>query len=172
MPSRAEGVEMSGNARRLENDYRELREAFDGDPRVRIKALGTAPFDKYRIAYVGVPSLRQNQSGQPMMVEQTVVDIELPAGYPKLPPIARTAAGDVVFHPNFNAEKICIADFWVAGFRLVDVVIKIGNMLQFSDYNIQSPLSAIAAEWTQEHQAELPLASHTFGPGSTEISFN
>ena len=81
---------MSGNARRLENDYRELREAFDGDPRVKIKALGTAPFDKYRIAYVGVPSLRQNQSGQPMLVEQTVVDIELPAGYPKLPALART----------------------------------------------------------------------------------
>jgi ubiquitin-protein ligase len=163
---------MSGNARRLENDYRELREAFDGDPRVKIKALGTAPFDKYRIAYVGVPSLRQNQSGQPMLVEQTVVDIELPAGYPKLPALARTAAGDVVFHPNFSAEKICIADFWVPGFRLVDVVIKIGNMLQFSDYNIQSPLNAVAAEWTQEHQAELPLATHTFGPGSTEISFN
>jgi ubiquitin-protein ligase len=172
MPSWAEGVAMSGNARRLENDYRELREAFDGDPRVKIKALGTAPFDKYRIAYVGVPSLRQNQNGQPMMVEQTVVDIELPAGYPKLPLIAKTAAGDVVFHPNFNAEKICIADNWSAGYRLVDVVIKIGNMLQFTDYNILAPLNAVAAEWTQEHKAELPLANHTFGPGSTDISFN
>ena len=77
---RTEGVEMSGNARRLENDYRELREAFDGDPRVKVIPLGTAPFEKYRIAYIGVPSLRQNQGGQPMLVDQTVVDIELPAG--------------------------------------------------------------------------------------------
>ena len=84
---------MSGNARRLENDYRELREAFDGDPRVKVIPLGTAPFEKYRIAYIGVPSLRQNQGGQPMLVEQTVVDIELPAGYPKMPLIAKTAGG-------------------------------------------------------------------------------
>lgn len=163
---------MSGNSRRLENDYRELREAFDGDPRVKIIPLGTAPFEKYRIAYIGVPSLRQNQGGQPMLVEQTVVDIDLPAGYPKMPPLARTAGGDVVFHPNFNAEKICIADHWVPGIRLVDIVIKIGNMLQYTDYNILSALDATAAEWTQKHLDELPLANHTFGPGSAEIKFN
>jgi ubiquitin-protein ligase len=163
---------MAGNTRRLENDYLELREAFDGDPKVKIIPLGTAPFDKYRIAFIGVESLRQNQNGQPMLVMQTVVDLELPAAYPKMPPIARTAAGDIVFHPNFNAEKICIADFWSPGFRIVDVVIKIGNMLQYLDYNIQSPLSAIAAQWTQEHLAELPLANHVFGPGSTEVTFN
>jgi ubiquitin-protein ligase len=163
---------MSGNARRLENDYRELREAFDGDPRVKVIPLGTAPFEKYRIAYIGVPSLRQNQGGQPMLVEQTVVDIELPAGYPKMPLIAKTAGGDVVFHPNFNAEKICVADFWAPSIRLVDMVIKIGNMLQYVDYNILSPLNAVAAEWTQDHKSELPLANHAFGPGSTEITFN
>jgi ubiquitin-protein ligase len=163
---------MAGNSRRLEGDYRELREAFDADPLVQIMPLGTAPFDKYRIAYIGVPSLRQNQKGQPMRVDSTVVDLTLPSGYPKLPPIAKTAGGDIVFHPNFNAEKICIADFWSPGFRLVDVVRKIGNMLQYTDYNIESPLNFVAAAWTQEHLHEIPLANHSFGTGSADIEFN
>lgn len=156
---------MSGNARRLENDYKELRDAFAGDPLVDIRAVGKAPFDKYMIVYK-VPSLRLNSSGQPMRVDSTVVEISLPAGYPKVPLVAKTVAGDVVFHPNFNAQKICIADFWSPSIRLVDMVRKIGEMLQWTDYNIESPLNAVAAEWSQSHLNEIPLARHTFGAGA------
>ena len=102
---------MNPRQKRLENEYREIRSTFDADKLVEIIAIGPVPAEKYRIVYK-VPSLRINGKGQPIKVEATVVEIELPQGYPKIPPVARTIAGDVVFHPNFNATKICLADHW------------------------------------------------------------
>lgn len=158
--------------RKLEAEFNNLSATFGNDPTIDIRAIGDAPHvDHYMIVY-RVPALIQDSTGQPMAVNETVVEIMLPLGYPREQPICRTLPGDVIFHPNFNAEKICIADIWSPGYRLVDVVVKIGNMLQYTDYNILAPLNAVAAEWTQEHKAELPLANHTFGPSSTEISFN
>jgi ubiquitin-protein ligase len=150
------------NEKRLDNDYRELRNAFAGEDLVDIRAVGTAPFRKYMIVYK-VPSLRLNSTGQPIRVEQTVVEITLPMGYPKVPPVAKTVAGDVVFHPNFSASKICLMDHWAPSVQLSDLVREIGTMLQWEKYNIRSPLNAEAAEWSQRHQNELPLATHSLG---------
>ena len=150
---------MNPRMKRLENDYRDLRTIFDADPLVEIIAIGPVPSEKYRIVYK-VPSLRLDSKGQPIRVDATVVEIELPQGYPKLPPVARTIAGDVVFHPNFNSTKICLADHWAAATQLVDLVREIGEMLQWEKFNIRSPLNAQAAQWSQEHKNEIPLATH------------
>ena len=105
-----------------------------------------------------VPALIQDSTGQPMAVNETVVEIMLPLGYPREQPICRTLPGDVIFHPNFNAEKICIIDDWSPSLGLVDIVKEIGEMLIWNKYNINSPLNAIAAEWSQTHLSEIPLA--------------
>ena len=156
------------NDKRLDNDYRELRNAFAGEDLVDIRAVGTAPFRKYMIVYK-VPSLRLNSSGQPIRVEQTVVEINLPMGYPKVPPVAKTVAGDVVFHPNFSPSKICLMDHWAPSVQLSDLVREIGSMLQWEKYNIRSPLNAEAAEWRQRHKEELPLATHSLGGSVVEV---
>lgn len=152
----------SARDRRLEGDYRDLRASFDADQHIDIVALGAVPSDRYRIVYK-VPSLRLNTAGKPIQVEATVIEIQLPTGYPKLPPVAKTIAGDVVFHPNFNASKICLMDHWAPATRLVDLIREIGEMLQWQKYNIRSPLNAEAAEWSQSHQGELPLSNITLG---------
>ncbi len=154
--------------RRLESDYRDLRSTFDAEENVDIVAIGPVPSDRYRIVY-RVPSLRLNSAGSPIQVDATVVEIQLPSGYPKLPPIAKTIAGDVVFHPNFNASKICIADFWSPANRLVDIVLDIGKMLQWQKYNIRSPLNAEAAEWSQEHESQLPLGNVVLGENTAKV---
>jgi ubiquitin-protein ligase len=154
--------------KRLESDYRELRNAFAGENLVDIRAVGTAPFRKYMIVYK-VPSLRLNSSGQPIRVEQTVVEFSLPMGYPRVPPVARTVAGDVVFHPNFSASKICLMDHWAPSVQLSDLVREVGSMLQWEKYNIKSPLNAEAAEWSQRHRNELPLSTHQLGGSTVSI---
>ena len=50
--------------KRLESDYRALRNTFGGEDLVEIRAVGTAPFEKYMVVYK-VPSLRLNSTGQP-----------------------------------------------------------------------------------------------------------
>jgi ubiquitin-protein ligase len=159
---------MNPRQKRLDNEYRELRSSFDADPLVEIIAIGPVPAEKYRIVYK-VPSLRLNGKGQPIKVDATVVEIELPQGYPKIPPVARTIAGDVVFHPNFNATKICLADHWAPSTQLVDLIKEIGEMLQWQKFNIRSPLNAQAAQWSQEHKSEIPLATHKIGAGKITV---
>lgn len=159
---------MNPREKRLENEYRELRAAFDAEPNIEIIAMGPVPSDKYRIVYK-VPSLRLNSQNQPIRVDATVVEIELPMGYPKVPPVARTIAGDVVFHPNFNATKICLADHWAPAQQLVDIVKEIGEMLQWQKFNIRSPLNAHAAEWSQQHPNQIPLSKIQLGTGEVSI---
>jgi ubiquitin-protein ligase len=157
--------------RRLDSDYRALRTTFEGEDLVEIRAIGTAPFEKYMIVYK-VPSLRLNSTGQPMRVDATVVEITLPSDYPKMPPTARTVAGDVVFHPNFNAQKICLAQHWAPGIQLADIVREIGEMLTWQRFNIKDSLNAIAAEWSQQHLNEIPLARVNLGGNSVNVTIN
>jgi ubiquitin-protein ligase len=107
-----------------------------------------------------------------MRVDATVVEITLPQDYPRMPPSARTVAGDVVFHPNFNATKICLADNWAPSFQLTDIVREIGELLTWEKFNIRSPLNATAAEWSQEHKDEIPLARIPLGGNSVSIQIN
>lgn len=143
----------SPRIRRLTADYEQLRKRFDGHPAVKIDPLGTVPPERYRVTY-DVPSLRLNEKNKPIVVQQTVVDIELPIDYPRTKP--RAVAHGSVFHPNFG-EYVCIADFWSPAQSLTDIVTEIGQMLQWQLYNVQSPLNAVAADWAVRHREELPV---------------
>jgi ubiquitin-protein ligase len=138
---------------RLENDYSKLREAFDGHSHISVAPLGPAPFERYRITY-NLPSLRLDAQGRPTVANATTIEIELSGSYPKDKP--RAVSHEEVFHPNFGAW-VCIADFWSPAQSLADIVIEIGQMLQWQKYNVQSPLSASAADWAVRHRDELPV---------------
>lgn len=145
----------SPRLRRLQSDYEQIRNRFDGHPAVRVDALGTVPPERYRVTYE-VPSLRLDDRNRPIVVHTTVVDIELPSTYPREKP--RAVAHGSVFHPNFG-EYVCIADFWSPAQSLADIITEIGQMLQWQLYNVQSPLNAVAADWAVKHVSELPVGN-------------
>jgi len=62
-----------------------------------------------------------------------------------------------VFHPNIDPQKICIGDHWNAGQSLVQLIVRIGEMITYQSYNVKSPLNGEAAAWVQSHQDQLPL---------------
>lgn len=159
---------MNARMRRLESDYRQVRLTYDADPRVDISPIGPVPPDRYRIVYK-VPSLRLNTQGQPIKVDITTVELELPMDYPKVGPVARTMPGDVVFHPNFNSSKICLMDFWAPSTQLVDIIKDIGEMLQWQKLNIRSPLNAQAADWSQNNQSHYPVGNFKLGSQQIKI---
>lgn len=156
---------MNPRLRRLESDYRELRNRFDGDPSLTITPIGATPPERYQIIY-RVPALRLDPRGEVERSEQTVVTLTLPAGYPREKPHA--VAMDQVFHPNFG-NYVCIADFWAPGQSLGDIVTNIGDMLQYRKYNIRSPLNAIAAEWANNNAAKLPIGNVEVGATSAPV---
>lgn len=159
---------MNARERRLDSDYKQIRNNFDSDRNIEITPIGRVPADKYRIVY-RVPSLRLDSKGQPIKVDVTTVELELPLAYPKVAPIARTVPGDVVFHPNFNSQKICLMDFWAPSTQLVDIICDIGEMLQWQKLNIRSPLNAQAADWSQSNQGHYPLGSIKLGSKQVKI---
>ena len=140
---------------RLENEYKSIRNRLDGSPFIEVQPAGPAPFERYRVVY-RVPSLRLDAQNRPVEAPITVVDFELPLSYPKDKPRA-VVAGAAVFHPNFG-DYICIADFWSPAQSLLDIIIEVGEMLQWQKYNILSPLNAVAANWAAANRETLPLA--------------
>jgi ubiquitin-protein ligase len=71
-----------------------------------------------------------------------------------------------VFHPNFDDSIVCIGDFWAASEGLDDLVIRIGRMIAYQEYNTRSPLNGLAAKWAAEHLSELPIDSRIVAPPS------
>jgi hypothetical protein len=69
-----------------------------------------------------------------------------------------------VFHPNFDDASVCIGDFWAASEGLDDLVIRIGRMIAYQEYNTRSPLNGLAAKWAAEHPNLLPIDGTIVSP--------
>jgi hypothetical protein len=138
--------------------------AFRGMQAVQIRPVGPVPPERYRVLYK-LPSLRLTQHGQVVRVEQTTVDMLLPAGYPREGPYLTTT--EPVFHPNFGPH-VCIADQWSPGDSLVDLVVDIADLLQYQRYSTQSPINRPAARWAWENAAHFPLGLVDLRPDPPE----
>jgi hypothetical protein len=69
-----------------------------------------------------------------------------------------------VFHPNFDDASVCIGDFWAASEGLDDLVVRIGRMIAYQEYNTRSPLNGLAAKWAAEHPSLLPIDDQIVAP--------
>lgn len=145
----------SPRLKRLENDYQNIRLRFDGHPYIQVAPIGVMPPECYQVIY-NVPTLRLDSENRPFISTTTYVKLELPSNYPKEKP--RAISAEQIFHPNFG-DYICIADFWSPAQSIVDIIIEIGQMLQWQKYNIQSPLNAIAADWAVSQRENLPVGN-------------
>jgi ubiquitin-protein ligase len=109
--------------------------------------------------------------GQPTITTRHEISLQLPASYPREKPAASTAA--MVFHPNFAGYaggEICIGDFWSPVQSLADIVVTIGEMIQYQNYNTKSPLNAVAARWAAENKEIFPIGTVELFQSEPKIS--
>lgn len=118
-----------------------------------VEAVGQPP-DCYRLRYHVRSLERPSRKGHPLPRDVHEIEVSLPEDYPRLPPVCRMLTP--VFHPNIDTSTICIGDHWTAGERLVDLCIRIGEMLAYQAYNIRSPLDAEAAMFADLNADQLP----------------
>lgn len=139
---------MNPRLRRLSADYDSVREAFSGHPHLVVEPAGTRrPPENYRVTFrLRGLTLTGDQPGYADVHE---VEIMLPRHYPAEKPYVVPLTP--LFHPNVR-DYYCIADYWAAGTTLVDVIVKLGDMIQWRVYNPASPLDAIAAKWANEQE--------------------
>ena len=151
--------------RRLRSDALQMASAFRDSPLIRVRNSVGDPPDAYEVEYRVRGLERGKRSDQPIVREHHLVEIQLPADYPRLPPKCKMLTP--VFHPNIDPTTICVGDHWAAGERLADLVIRIGEMIAYQAYNIKSPLDAEAAMWADLHASELPIDSRNLHSAET-----
>ena len=140
---------MNLRTKRMLNDYAEVKEKFADSEYIKIKTDGLNPPEEYTVTYL-VGGLYLNDGVVCKRYEHHV-KITFPADYPMLKPVS--VIQEPLWHPNFNVNgQICIGDEWGAGQSLVDIIVYIGDMIQYKIYNINSPLSYEAAEWAKNNE--------------------
>jgi len=153
--------------RRLMADAQAMADALRHSDVIKILATEGDPPDVYRLEYL-VRSLApgEDSDDEPTPRDVHQVEIRLTADYPRVSPKCKMLTP--VYHPNIDPSHICVGDHWTAGERLVDLVIRIGEMLAYQAYNIRSPLDAHAAMWADLNPDKLPTDPKTIRPAETE----
>lgn len=158
---------MSARLRRLQADYQRVLSEFGGNKFVKVNPIAGNPPERYIITYK-VPGLKwSDKSGRPVLTNHHQAEIYLHVGYPREKP--KCTMLTPIWHPNIG-DYICIADHWAAGETLADIILHIGDMIQYRIYNTASPVNNAAARWAGENWRRFPIGRADLLEPEPEIS--
>lgn len=140
--------------RRLIAEARQIEQAFAGSSLIKVTPIDGDPPEVYQVEY-RIKGLRKGWFGRPRVCNEHRAEIRLTSDYPRLAPQCKMLTP--IFHPNIDAATICVGDHWTAGERLIDLIIRVGEMIAYQGYNIKSPLDGQAAMWADLHAKRLPI---------------
>jgi ubiquitin-protein ligase len=147
--------------RRLKLDHERLLQRFAGWPLIRMAGTAGMPPEIYRFQYL-VRGLYVAADGAILERGEHLLEVNLSLGYPRRAPQCRMLTP--VFHPNFDDSSVCIGDFWAASESLDDLIIRIGRMITYQEYNTKSPLNGLAAKWAAQNTHLLPVDPRPVAP--------
>lgn len=147
---------MNARMRRLASDWKQIQKDFAGHKHIIVTPEGTEPPEKYHVTYF-VNGIYLLPDGRIETLGRHEVEITLHADYPRYKPICKILTP--IWHPNFRDGQICIGDIWGAGESLTDIIINIGDMIQYKSWNSSSPLSADAADWALQNKHLFPVGT-------------
>jgi ubiquitin-protein ligase len=125
------------------------------------------PPEIYRFTY-NLRGLYVAPSGEILERQVHVLEVNLSLGYPRRAPQCRMLTP--VFHPNFDDAMVCIGDFWAASEGLDDLIIRIGRMITYQEFNTKSPLNGLAAKWAAQNPSLLPIDSRNVSPPAAQTA--
>jgi len=152
---------LSPRIRRLKLDQDSLLKRFNGWPLIRIVGTAGMPPELYRFQYF-IRGLYVAPDGAILERNDHLLEVNLSLGYPRRAPQCRMLTP--VFHPNFDDSSVCIGDFWAASESLDDLIIRIGRMISYQEYNTKSPLNGLAAKWAAQNSKLLPVDARPIAP--------
>jgi ubiquitin-protein ligase len=153
----------SPRTRRLLLDHETLTKRLAGWPLISITGTAGIPPEIYRFTY-NIRGLYVTGAGEILERDIHLLEVNLSLGYPRRAPQCRMLTP--VFHPNFDDATVCIGDFWAASEGLDDLVIRIGRMISYQEYNTKSPLNGLAAKWAAQNAKLLPIDARSISPPS------
>lgn len=156
---------LSPRFRRLKLDHETITARFAGWPVIELTGTAGMPPEAYRFTY-RIKGLYVGPSGEILERDTHHLEVNLSLGYPRRAPQCRMLTP--VFHPNFDEASVCIGDFWAASEGLDDLIVRIGRMIAYQEYNTKSPLNGLAAKWAAQHADLLPIDARTVAPPKSE----
>ena len=147
---------MDARLRRIASDYEQIKKDFAGHKNIIVTPIGDEPPEKYHVTYF-VNGIYLQPDGRIETLGRHEVEITLHAEYPRYKPVCSILTP--IWHPNFRDGQICIGDIWGAGESLTDIIINIGDMIQYKSWNSYSPLSADAAVWAMDNKHLFPVGN-------------
>jgi len=151
----------SPRIRRLMLDEETLDSLLRGWSPIQITGKAGMPPEIYRFTY-NLRGLFVSGTGEILERDTHLLEVNLTLGYPRRAPQCRMLTP--VFHPNFDDSMVCIGDFWAASEGLDDLVIRIGRMISYQEYNTKSPLNGLAAKWAAQNSHLLPIDARPVAP--------
>ena len=151
----------SPRIRRLLLDEQMLDNLLRDWPTLQITGKAGIPPEIYRFTYQ-LKGLYVAPGGAILERDTHVLEVNLSLGYPRRAPQCRMLTP--VFHPNFDDSMVCVGDFWAASEGLDDLVIRIGRMIAYQEYNTKSPLNGLAAKWAAQNANLLPIDARPVAP--------
>jgi ubiquitin-protein ligase len=151
----------SPRTRRLLLDQEMLESLLKDWPLIQITGKAGMPPEIYRFTY-NLRGLYVSVSGEILERYSHILEVNLTLGYPRRAPQCRMLTP--VFHPNFDDSMVCIGDFWAASEGLDDLIIRIGRMITYQEYNTKSPLNGLAAKWAAQNGHLLPIDPRPVAP--------
>jgi ubiquitin-protein ligase len=158
---------LSPRIRRLKLDHDQLVQKFAGWPLIQITGTAGMPPEVYRFAY-NIKGLYVSATGEIQERAQHFLEVNLSLGYPRRAPQCRMLTP--VFHPNFDDSTVCIGDFWAASEGLDDLIVRIGRMIAYQEYNTKSPLNGLAAKWAEQHATFFPVDTRDIAPPLEKVT--
>jgi ubiquitin-protein ligase len=151
----------SPRTRRLLLDHQTLSSRLGAWPLIQITGTAGMPPEIYRFTY-NLRGLYVAPNGDILERHVHLLEVNLSLGYPRRAPQCRMLTP--VFHPNFDDSMVCIGDFWAASEGLDDLIIRIGRMITYQEYNTKSPLNGLAAKWAAQNSSLLPIDARNISP--------
>lgn len=151
----------SPRIRRLMLDQQHLNKRFSGWGPIEIVPVSGDPAELYRITY-RLKGLYTEPNGRIVERREHVMEVSLSLGYPRRAPQCKMLTP--VFHPNFDEVSVCIGDFWAASEGLDDLIVRVGRMIAYQEYNTRSPLNGLAAKWAEQNMTRLPVDNIEIAP--------
>jgi ubiquitin-protein ligase len=158
---------LSPRVRRLKLDYELLSTRFRNWPLIQITGTAGMPPEVYRFTY-RIKGLYVSAGGDILERDEHTLEVNLSLGYPRRPPHCRMITP--IFHPNFDSSSVCIGDFWAASEGLDDLLIRVGRMIAYQEFNTKSPLNGLAAKWAAQHSNVLPVDDREIAPPWAEAA--
>ena len=142
-------------------DEQTLQTLLQNWPMIQITGKAGMPPEIYRFAYY-LRGLYVAATGEILERDVHVMEVNLSLGYPRRAPQCRMLTP--IFHPNFDDSMVCIGDFWAASEGLDDLIIRIGRMIAYQEFNTKSPLNGLAAKWAAQNAHLLPIDPRPVAP--------